>query len=114
MVRTLAVELAPVRVNAVHPGAVGDSPAVSEAPPAMIEAARARTPTGRLATMDNIAAAAPLVRFESASVVLGDDREDVDGQPVACGKSTASNSTLETKATLRARRSSLAIMSLAL
>jgi NAD(P)-dependent dehydrogenase (short-subunit alcohol dehydrogenase family) len=58
MVRTLAVELAPVRVNAVHPGAVGDSPAVSEAPPALVEAARAQTPTGRLATMDNVAAAA--------------------------------------------------------
>jgi NAD(P)-dependent dehydrogenase (short-subunit alcohol dehydrogenase family) len=38
MVRTLAVELAPVRVNAIHPGAVGDSPAVSEMPPALIEA----------------------------------------------------------------------------
>jgi NAD(P)-dependent dehydrogenase (short-subunit alcohol dehydrogenase family) len=58
MVRTLAVELAPVRVNAIHPGAVGDSPAVSEMPPALIEATRARTPTGRLATMDNVAAAA--------------------------------------------------------
>jgi NAD(P)-dependent dehydrogenase (short-subunit alcohol dehydrogenase family) len=58
MVRALAVELAPVRVNAVHPGAVGDSPAVSEAPPALVEAARAQTPTGRLATMDNVAAAA--------------------------------------------------------
>jgi NAD(P)-dependent dehydrogenase (short-subunit alcohol dehydrogenase family) len=56
MVRTLAVELAPVRVNAIHPGAVGDSPAVSEMPPALIEATRARTPTGRLATMDNVAA----------------------------------------------------------
>jgi NAD(P)-dependent dehydrogenase (short-subunit alcohol dehydrogenase family) len=58
MVRTLAVELAPVRVNAIHPGAVGDSPAVSEMPPALIEATRARTPTGRLATMDDVAAAA--------------------------------------------------------
>ena len=27
MVRTLALELAPVRVNAIHPGVVGDSPA---------------------------------------------------------------------------------------
>ncbi len=27
MVRTLATELAPVRVNALHPGVVGDSPA---------------------------------------------------------------------------------------
>jgi NAD(P)-dependent dehydrogenase (short-subunit alcohol dehydrogenase family) len=29
MVRNLAVELAPVRVNAIHSGAVGDSPAVT-------------------------------------------------------------------------------------
>jgi NAD(P)-dependent dehydrogenase (short-subunit alcohol dehydrogenase family) len=58
MVRTLAVELAPVRVNAIHPGAVGDSPALSGMPPALIEATRARTPTGRLVTMDNVAAAA--------------------------------------------------------
>jgi NAD(P)-dependent dehydrogenase (short-subunit alcohol dehydrogenase family) len=57
MVRTLAVELAPVRVNAVHPGAVGDSLAVKAMPPAMIEGARARTPTGRLATMGDVAAA---------------------------------------------------------
>jgi len=34
MVRTLAVELAPVRVNAIHPGAVGDSPAVKAMPSA--------------------------------------------------------------------------------
>jgi NAD(P)-dependent dehydrogenase (short-subunit alcohol dehydrogenase family) len=58
MVRTLAVELAPIRVNAVHPGGVGDSPAVRAMPPAMIEGIRARTPTGRLATMADIAGAA--------------------------------------------------------
>ena len=46
MVRTLAVELAPVRVNAIHPGAVGDSPAVKAMPSAMIEGIRTRTPTG--------------------------------------------------------------------
>jgi NAD(P)-dependent dehydrogenase (short-subunit alcohol dehydrogenase family) len=57
MVRTLAVELAPVRVNAIHPGAVGDSPAVKAMPSAMIEVVRARTPTGRLATMGDVAAA---------------------------------------------------------
>lgn len=59
MVRTLAVELAPVRVNAIHPGAVGDSPALAGvAPPAFIEGIRARTPTGRLVTMGDVAAAA--------------------------------------------------------
>ena len=30
MVRTFATELAPVRVNAIHPGIVGDSPAWAE------------------------------------------------------------------------------------
>jgi NAD(P)-dependent dehydrogenase (short-subunit alcohol dehydrogenase family) len=68
MVRTLAVELAPVRVNAIHPGAVGDSPALtSVAPPAMIEGIRALTPTGRLATMDDIAAAA-LMLLDNPSI----------------------------------------------
>jgi NAD(P)-dependent dehydrogenase (short-subunit alcohol dehydrogenase family) len=61
MVRTLAVELAPVRVNAIHPGAVGDSPAVKAMPVAMIEGVRTKTPTGRLPTMGDIAAAALLL-----------------------------------------------------
>jgi NAD(P)-dependent dehydrogenase (short-subunit alcohol dehydrogenase family) len=49
MVRTLAVELAPIRVNAIHPGVVGDSPAWINNTEAT-ERARGRTPTGRLAT----------------------------------------------------------------
>ena len=55
MVRTLAVELAPVRVNALHPGIVGDSPAWSGKPAEVLERVRARTPTGRLATMSDVA-----------------------------------------------------------
>jgi NAD(P)-dependent dehydrogenase (short-subunit alcohol dehydrogenase family) len=58
LVRTLAVELAPIRVNALHPGIVGDSPAWEGKPPAVLESVRARTPTGRLATMDDVAGAA--------------------------------------------------------
>jgi len=58
LVRTLAVELAPIRVNALHPGIVGDSPAWEGKPPAVLENVRARTPTGRLATMDDVAGAA--------------------------------------------------------
>jgi len=58
LVRTLAVELAPIRVNALHPGIVGDSPAWKDKPPAVLENVLARTPTGRLATMDDIAGAA--------------------------------------------------------
>lgn len=54
MVRTLAVELAPIRVNAIHPGIVGDSPHWvnnKEAQARII----ARTPIGRLATMAEVA-----------------------------------------------------------
>jgi len=57
MVRTLATELAPIRVNALHPGIVGDSPAWAGKPPAVLEAVRARTPLGRLITMTEVAGA---------------------------------------------------------
>ena len=57
MVRTLAVELAPVRVNALHPGIVGDSPAWSGRPAEVLERVRARTPTGRMVTMSDVAGA---------------------------------------------------------
>ena len=57
MVRTFALELAPVRVNAVHPGIVGDSPAW-EGNPAMLEAVLKRTPTGRIITMNEVTDAA--------------------------------------------------------
>lgn len=46
MIRTLAIELAPVRVNAIHPGIVGDTPFWSGKEEAL-ERVRARTPTGR-------------------------------------------------------------------
>jgi NAD(P)-dependent dehydrogenase (short-subunit alcohol dehydrogenase family) len=55
MVHTLAAELGPIRVNAIHPGIVGDSPAWSGKPPEVLERVRVRTPTGRLATMADIA-----------------------------------------------------------
>ena len=54
LVHTLAVELAPIRVNAIHPGIVGDSPYWAAKPAAVREAIVARTPLGRLATMDEI------------------------------------------------------------
>jgi len=55
MVHTLAVELAPIRVNAIHPGIIGDSPAWSGK---NLDAVVARTPTKRLATMRDVASAA--------------------------------------------------------
>lgn len=54
MVRTLAVELAPVRVNALHPAVVGDSPYWMDKPPAVLDALRSRTPIGRLVSMADI------------------------------------------------------------
>jgi NAD(P)-dependent dehydrogenase (short-subunit alcohol dehydrogenase family) len=54
MVHTLASELAPIRVNALHPGIIGDSPYWAARPAAVREAAAARTPIGRLVTMDEV------------------------------------------------------------
>lgn len=51
LIRTLAIELAPVRFNAIHPGIVGDSPYWQDRP---LEAVIARTPTGKLATMADV------------------------------------------------------------
>jgi NAD(P)-dependent dehydrogenase (short-subunit alcohol dehydrogenase family) len=53
MVRTLALQLAPRRVNAIHPGIVGDSPYWSDKPAATAKA-RDETPTGRSVTMADI------------------------------------------------------------
>ena len=59
LVHTLAVELAPIRVNALHPGHRGRQSRTGQANrPAVLEAVRARTPLGRLATMDEIVDAA--------------------------------------------------------
>ena len=53
IVHTLAVELAPIRVNGIHPGIVGDSPYwVDKA--AALESVSARTPLGRPVTMDEV------------------------------------------------------------
>lgn len=57
MVNTLAIELAPIRVNAIHPGIVGDSPFWRAKPAEVLEGYRSRTPTGRLATMGDVAGA---------------------------------------------------------
>jgi NAD(P)-dependent dehydrogenase (short-subunit alcohol dehydrogenase family) len=54
MVRTLAIQLAPTRVNAIHPGIVGDSPYWSGK---NVDGVIARTPGGKLATMVDITGA---------------------------------------------------------
>lgn len=54
MVHSLATELAPVRINAIHPGIIGDSPYWEEKDNSHIIA---RTPLGRLVTMGEIVGA---------------------------------------------------------
>jgi NAD(P)-dependent dehydrogenase (short-subunit alcohol dehydrogenase family) len=54
LIKTLAIEIAPHRVNALHPGVVGDSPKWRGVPthPHVV-----RTPIGRLVSMDDVAEA---------------------------------------------------------
>ncbi len=54
MVRTLVIELAPRRVNALHPAIVGDSPQWRDMPAERFQALVQRTPTGRLVTMAEV------------------------------------------------------------
>jgi NAD(P)-dependent dehydrogenase (short-subunit alcohol dehydrogenase family) len=51
MITTFAIELAPIRFNAIHPGIVGDSPFWADKP---LDAVIARTPTKRLCTMEDV------------------------------------------------------------
>ena len=52
LIKTLAIEIAPYRVNALHPGVVGDSPKWRDVPE---HPHIPRTPIGRLVTMDEVA-----------------------------------------------------------
>src|SRR3984885_13487499 len=58
VMRTLAVELAPIRVNSVSPGLVGDSPKwdaiVKKGENPLVNAMTSRTPTRRLAAMNDV------------------------------------------------------------
>jgi NAD(P)-dependent dehydrogenase (short-subunit alcohol dehydrogenase family) len=54
LVRTLVIELAPRRVNALHPAIVGDSPQWVNMPKERFDALVARTPTGQLVTMEQV------------------------------------------------------------
>jgi NAD(P)-dependent dehydrogenase (short-subunit alcohol dehydrogenase family) len=54
LVRTLVIEVAPIRVNALHPAIVGDSPQWRNMPPERFQALVQRTPTGRLVTMAEV------------------------------------------------------------
>jgi NAD(P)-dependent dehydrogenase (short-subunit alcohol dehydrogenase family) len=58
VMRTLAAELAPIRVNSVSPGLVGDSPKwdaiVKKGENPIVNAMTSRTPTRRLAAMNDV------------------------------------------------------------
>ncbi|MFL5945017.1 MAG: SDR family oxidoreductase [Gaiellaceae bacterium] len=54
LVRTLVIELAPTRVNALHPAIVGDSPQWVDMPADRRDALEQRTPIGRLVTMSEV------------------------------------------------------------
>lgn len=57
LVHSMALELAPMRVNALHPGIIGDSPFWADKPAAVLEGYESRTPGGKLATMADIVGA---------------------------------------------------------
>lgn len=76
LARTLAVELAPIRVNAVDPGIVGDSPFWEEGSPEVLDGIRERTPLGRLVTMEEIVHA---VRFLIDNTAVNGISMAVDG-----------------------------------
>ena len=54
MINSLAIELSPIRVNAIHPGQVGDTPAWMSKPKEVIDNLKSRTTMGRLVTIDEV------------------------------------------------------------
>ena len=76
MVRTLVIELAPIRVNALHPAIVGDSPQWVDMPAERREALIARTPIGRLVTMAEVVGAS---RFLLENEAMNGINLEVDG-----------------------------------
>lgn len=70
LVNTLALELAPMRVNALHPGIIGDSPFWAGKPDGVLEQYEKRTPGGQLATMEDVVGATQfLLRNRGVSAV---------------------------------------------
>ncbi|MEZ4668224.1 MAG: SDR family oxidoreductase [Anaerolineae bacterium] len=58
LINSLAIELAPIRVNAIHPAQVGDTPAWASKPKEVLDNLRARTALGRLVTIEDVTDAA--------------------------------------------------------
>jgi NAD(P)-dependent dehydrogenase (short-subunit alcohol dehydrogenase family) len=63
LMNTLALELAPIRVNSLHPGIIGDSPFWAAKPEGVLTGYESRTPGGMLATMADIVDAAKFLLF---------------------------------------------------
>ena len=76
LVRTLVIELAPMRVNALHPAIVGDSPQWTDMPPERRQALEQRTPIGRLVTMAEVVGAS---RFLLENEAMNGINLTVDG-----------------------------------
>ena len=76
LVRTLVIELAPTRVNALHPAIVGDSPQWRDMPPERLQALEQRTPIGRLVTMAEVVGAS---RFLLENKAINGINLTVDG-----------------------------------
>jgi len=70
LINTLALELAPIRVNAIHPGIIGDSPFWASKPEGVLEQYEQHTPGGKLATMADVVDATQfLLRNRGVSAV---------------------------------------------
>lgn len=70
LVNTLALELAPIRVNALHPGIIGDSPFWADKPDGVLAGYERHTPGGKLATMADVVDATQfLLRNRGVSAV---------------------------------------------
>lgn len=54
MINSLALELAPIRVNAIHPGQVADTPNWMKQPKEVIDNLKSRTALGRLVTIEDV------------------------------------------------------------
>ena len=76
LVRTLVIELAPIRVNALHPAIVGDSPQWIDMPPERRQGLVDRTPIGRLVTMAEVVGAC---RFLLENQAINGINLSVDG-----------------------------------
>lgn len=75
LMQTLTLELAPIRVNSLHPGIIGDWPAWANNRE-LIENVTSKTPTGQLACTEDVVNAA---LFLMDNVAVNDMDLFVDG-----------------------------------